>query len=86
MHAPGLSAREQHRLRRMQRKLARARRASDRRKRVKLAIGRLRARETDRRKDWAEKTSTDIAKRFDIIKVEDLRIKNMTRSYGCGGR
>ena len=80
LYAPGLAAREQHRLRRLQRKLARARRASERRKRVKLTIGRLRARETDRRKDWAEKTSTDTAKRFDIIKVEDLRIKNMTRS------
>jgi transposase len=40
----------------------------------------LRACETDRRKDWAEKASTDIARRFDVIKVEDLQIKNMTRS------
>ena len=44
------------------------------------AIARLRARETDRRKDWAEKTSTDIARRFDVIRVEDLQISNMTRS------
>lgn len=34
----------------------------------------------DRRKDWAEKASTDIARRFDLIKVEDLRIRSMTRS------
>jgi transposase len=40
----------------------------------------LRAKETDRRKDWAEKASTDIARRFDLIRVEDLRIRNMTRS------
>jgi transposase len=40
----------------------------------------LRARETDRRKDWAEKTSTDIARRFDVIRIEDLSIRNMTRS------
>jgi transposase len=33
----------------------------------------------DRRKDWAEKTSTDIARRFDLIRVEDLRIISMTR-------
>jgi putative transposase len=38
------------------------------------------ARETDRRKDWAEKTSTDIARRFDVIRIEDLSIRNMTRS------
>ncbi len=48
--------------------------------RVKLALARLRARETDRRKDWAEKASTNIARRFDVIRVEDLRIRNMTRS------
>ncbi|MGC2007069.1 RNA-guided endonuclease InsQ/TnpB family protein, partial [Trebonia sp.] len=64
----------------LQRKLSRARRGSNRRRRVRLAIARLRARETDRRKDWAEKASTDIARRFDVIRVEDLRIGNMTRS------
>ena len=47
---------------------------------MKHAIARLRARETDRRKDWAEKTSTGIARRFDVIRVEDLKIGNMTRS------
>jgi transposase len=47
---------------------------------VRHAIARLRARETDRRKDWAEKASTGIARRFDVIRVEDLQIKNMTRS------
>jgi transposase len=40
----------------------------------------LRARETDRLKDWVEKTSTDLARRFDVIKVEDLKIRSMTRS------
>jgi putative transposase len=41
---------------------------------------RLRARQTDRRRDWAEKVSTDVARRFDIIRVEALQIRNMTRS------
>jgi IS605 OrfB family transposase len=45
-----------------------------------MAVARLKARETDRRKDWAEKASTDIARRFDVIRVEDLRIRDMTRS------
>ena len=80
LHAPGLTARERIRLRRLQRKLARAKRGSNRRGRVKHAIARVRARETDRRKDWAEKASTGIVRRFDVIRVEDLRIKNMTRS------
>ena len=77
---PALTGRERIRLRRLQRRLARAARGSNRRSRVKHAIARLRARETDRRKDWAEKTSTDIARRFDVIRVEDLHVKNMTQS------
>ena len=80
LHCPGLTARERIRLRRMQRQLARAKRGSNRRGRVRHAIARLRARETDRRKDWAEKASTGIARRFDLIRVEDLQIGNMTRS------
>jgi putative transposase len=80
LHVPGLTGREQIRLRRLQRRLARARRGSNRRGRVKRAIARLRARESDRRKDWAEKVSTGIARRFDLIRVEDLQITNMTRS------
>jgi putative transposase len=80
LHCPGLAGRERARLRRLQRTLARARRGSNRRGRVRHAIARLRAREADRRKDWAEKTSTGIARRFDLIRVEDLQIANMTRS------
>ena len=80
LHAPALTERERIRLRRMQRSLARALRGSNRRGRVKHAIARLRARESDRRKDWAEKVSTDIVRRFDLIRVEDLQIGNMTRS------
>jgi putative transposase len=80
LHAPALTTRERTRLRRLQRTLARAKRGSNRRGRVKQAIARLRARESDRRKDWAEKTSTGIARRFDLIRVEDLKITDMTRS------
>ncbi len=80
LHCPALTARERARLRRLQRRLARAARGSNRRARVKGAIARLRARERDRRKDWAEKVSTGIGRRFDVIRVEDLKIATMTRS------
>jgi putative transposase len=80
LSVPRLSLSRQRRLRRLQRKLARANRGSNRRARVRLAAARLRAREADVRKDWVEKTSTDIARRFDLIRVEDLRISGMTRS------
>ena len=78
LHCPALTGRERIRLRRLQRALARAARGSNRRGRVRHAVARLRARETDRRKDWAEKVSNNIARRFDVIRVEDLKIGNMT--------
>ena len=40
----------------------------------------MKAMKADRRKDWCEKTSTRIARRFDVIRVEHLNIKGMTRS------
>ena len=73
LHCPGLRPAERARLVRLQRRLARARRGSRRRDRVRLAIARLKAREGDRRKDWAEKASTALARRFDLIRVEDLQ-------------
>ncbi|WP_346045406.1 transposase [Actinomadura chokoriensis] len=77
---PGLTPGEAERLERLLRRLARAKRGSNRRARVKAAIARLKAREADRRKDWVEKTSTSLARRFDVIAVEDLNIAGMTRS------
>jgi putative transposase len=77
---PRLSPGRQRRLKRLQRKLARAQRGGNRRAAVKHAIARLKAREADSRKDWVEKLSTDWARRFDVIRVEDLRITGMTHS------
>jgi putative transposase len=80
LSVPGLGEREAARVRRLQRKLARAQRGSNRRARVKAGIARLKGREAARRKDWAEKTSTMLARRFDMIRVEALDITAMTRS------
>ena len=80
LRVPGLSVREASRLRRLERKLAKAKRGSRRRDTVKSSAARLKARERDRRKDWYEKTSTDIARRFDVIRVEDLNVRGMMRS------
>jgi putative transposase len=80
LRVPGLTAGERQRLRRLQRRLDRARRGSNRRARTKLDIARLRAHETDRRRDWVDKTTTDVARRFDTIRVEDLKVRAMTRS------
>jgi putative transposase len=77
---PPLTGTKRKRLLRLERKLARAMQKSKRRARVKLAIAKLKVRQADIRKEWAEKTSTDLAHRFDVIRVENLDIKSMTRS------
>jgi transposase len=76
---PGLSETEQVRMTHLQRRLARCRRGSNRHRAAQAAIAKLHTRARDRRKDWVEKTSTDLARRFDLIRVEDLRIAQMTR-------
>ncbi len=80
LHAPSFSGGEAERLRRLQQRLTRAQRGSNRRTRTKLAIAKLKARDTDRRRDWVEKTTTDLARRFDTIRVEELDVRAMSRS------
>ncbi len=80
LHAPGLTPGESKRLKVLQQGLARCKRGSNRREKTKRAIAKLKARERDRRKDWVEKTTTDLARGFDVIRVEDLNVRAMTRS------
>ena len=80
LHVPSLTPGERKRLKVLQQRLARAKRGSHRREKTKRAIAKLKARERDRRKDWVEKTTTDLARRFDLIRVEALDIRAMTRS------
>ena len=80
LHTPRLTRREQIRLHRLQQRLARAKRGSNRRQRRKSAIAKIKAREADRRRDWLEKTTTDLARRFDTIRIEDHDVRAMTRS------
>ncbi|MGH3211913.1 MAG: RNA-guided endonuclease InsQ/TnpB family protein [Trebonia sp.] len=80
LRCPGLSARETTQLRSAQRKLSKAKRGSSRRDKAKAQVARLRAREVDRRNDWCEQLSTSLARRFDVIRVEDLKVRNMTHS------
>jgi putative transposase len=80
LRCPEPSHRERARLRKAQRRAERAPRGSTVKGAEYSKAARLIARITDVRKDWAEKTSTDLARRFDVIRLEDLRIQNMTRS------
>ena len=80
LHCPGLTEPERTRLRKAERRAARAPKGSPERQAERARIARLRSREADRRKDWCEKTSTGLARRFDLIRFENLQIKTMTRS------
>jgi putative transposase len=86
-HAPVLTAVEQIRFVRLQQQLARqdnqARRTKnwDSKRRIatldRLAV--LRRRLQDRRTDWVEQTTTYLARTYDLVAVEDLRVQTMVR-------
>lgn len=77
---PGLHPPQERRLIRLQRQLARQQKGSHRRARTKHAIAVLHARAADRRRDWAEKTSTRLVADYDLVAFEHLRVNNMLRS------
>jgi putative transposase len=80
LHVPRLTPGESKRQKVLQQRLARCARGSNRREKTKRAVAKLKARERDRRKDWIEKTTTDLARRFDVIRIEALDVRVMTRS------
>jgi putative transposase len=79
------TARLLKRRKRAQRALARCRKGSARRVRQKARVTSLNARVARIRKDWCHRTSTEIARCYGLVAVEDLKIANMTAS-GPGKR
>ena len=75
-----LSAGEAQRKHRLQRQLSRQQKGSNRRAYTRRCMARLAAKEADRRRNWIEKTTTQLVRNFDLIVIEDLRVKNMVRS------
>ena len=71
---------EAQRKRRLQRQMARQKKGSACRARTRQAVARISAREANRREDWIEKTTTAVVRDYDLITIEDLKVKNMTRS------
>jgi putative transposase len=82
--APNVSAIAARRAR-AQRAAARGTRGSARNRRQKAAVAALSARAARIRADWCHRTSTDIARRFGVVAIEDLKITNMTAA-GRGKR
>ena len=63
-----------------QRSLARKQKGSNRFKRAKQALAKLYKKERDVRDNFLHYHSTQLVKNHDVIVVEDLKIKNMTKS------
>lgn len=80
LRAPVMRRDEQNKLVRLQRQLARCRKGSVRRGKVKARIAKLHARVADRRKDWVEKTTTRIVATYGVVAVEKLPTRNMVRA------
>ncbi|MFI7293294.1 RNA-guided endonuclease InsQ/TnpB family protein [Streptomyces sp. NPDC050121] len=80
LNCPQLTVRERAQIRKHQRRAARAPKGSDLKAAGHAKVARLKAREANRRKDWCEKTSTMLARSYDLVRFEKLNIKNMTRS------
>ena len=86
-HGAWVRPKEAERLLRLERKAARQKRArkpgektSNRLHHTYDQIAKVRARIKRRRDDWQHQTTTDLAERYGIVVVEDLRVANMTRS------
>ncbi len=77
--APRISNRDAVRYLALQRRHARQAKGSKRREKTRLAMARITAKVTDRRKDWAEKISTRLVKEHDLIVFEKLNTPGMTR-------
>ncbi|MGJ3560986.1 hypothetical protein ACR6C2_32145 [Streptomyces sp. INA 01156] len=80
MNCPQLTTRERARIRKHQRRAARAPKGSDRKRAEYAKVAGLKAREAARRKDWCEKTSTMLARTYRLVRFEKLNITTMTRS------
>jgi putative transposase len=80
LHVPKLSPRQHRQLRRLQRRLARQCKGSNRRAKTKLDVAKLWARAGDRRDDCIEKASTRLVRDYDVIAMEALQIRQMARS------
>ncbi|MFJ1256342.1 RNA-guided endonuclease InsQ/TnpB family protein [Cupriavidus sp. CuC1] len=70
----------EHRLAKYQRRMARKVKGSSNWKKAKARVQRIHARIANARSDFLHKTSNTISKNHAMIAVEDLQVRNMTRS------
>ena len=73
-------------LRRKQRRLARRKRGSNRRRKARVQVALLHEKISNQRRDFAHKTANYYVENYGVIYVEDLKIANMQRAGGAAKR
>ena len=76
---PRIARRAEKELRLRQRALARCRRGSNRRRKVRERVTKLHRKLADTRNTWLHQQSAALIRRADLIVVEDLQVRNMVR-------
>ena len=69
------------RLARFQRSLSRKSKDSHRREKARIAVARLHEKVSNQRSDYLHKLSTALIKENDVIAIEDLAVKNLTKNH-----
>ncbi len=80
IETPAYYRKSEKKLARLQRRLSRKKKGSHNRGKAKAKVAKLHARIANRRRDYLHKASLSIVKSYDIIVIEDLRIKNMVHN------
>lgn len=80
VYAPYLSSLDR-KMRRMQKKLSRATKGSNRKKLLRLKLATIHARITDKRKDFLHKLSTRLVRESKIVVLEDLNVCGMVKNH-----
>ncbi len=78
--APNTFRRYEKKLAKLQRRLAKKTKGSNRRKKAKLKVARLHAKIADSRRDFLHKLSTRLANENQVIAVESLSVSNMQKN------
>lgn len=79
IQAPALTSGEATRFLVLQEQLARQQKGSARRRATLDRLATFRRRLEDRRRNWVEQATTELARTYDLVVVEDLRVPNMVR-------
>ena len=78
---PKFAARDEKKLAKAQRRLAKKKKGSKNRAKARLKVARLQKKIADRRRDYQHKLSTKIIRENQVVCIESLHVKNMVKNH-----